>query len=183
MDVGDVFGRGEKGSDLGGGEAGDAAADLGDQEGEFRVEPGEIDELIYVGFDGIGAAVHGRDGVRLALQAHALAPYGSEFFHCQQGGASAVGSGKVAAKNKDLSCPEPVYAGGRCAGGRVKVAHDVIGVSKKRAQVEPQRAKIAPEFLISYELDICNLATKNGALRFHLFFFVLLLPRNNTKVS
>ena len=59
----DVFGPGKKGSNLGGGKAGDAAADFGDQECEFGVASGEIDELVHVGFDGIGAAVHGGDGV------------------------------------------------------------------------------------------------------------------------
>lgn len=129
INVGDVFGRGEKGSDLGGGEAGDAAADLGDQEGQIGVSSCEIDETVHVGFDGLGVTVHGGNGVRLTLKANALSPYGSEFVHCQQGGTSSVGSGKVAAKDKDLAWPKPVYARGRCTGSYVKVAHSGFAVS------------------------------------------------------
>lgn len=108
---------------MGGGEAGNAATNFGDQEGQVGMAFGKLDEFVHVGFYGLGTPVHGWDGVRLPLQADAPAPYGSEFIYSQQGGTTPVGSGEVAAKDENLVRPELLYARGRCAGGCVKVVH------------------------------------------------------------
>ena len=93
-------------------ESGDAAAYFRDEERQFGMLAGEADEVVHIGFDGVGASVHGRDAVGLSLQACALSPYGSPLLPGQQGGASAVGTFQVAAENEYLTGLQLGDAGG-----------------------------------------------------------------------
>ena len=78
MDVTEADGTSEQRGDLGRGEACDAAADAGHQEGHLGMAVGEAEELIHVGLDSIHATLHGGDGIALSLQAHALAHDGTK---------------------------------------------------------------------------------------------------------
>ena len=78
MDVGNVDRAGEQRGDFAGGEAGDAAADAGHKEGQLGMTVGETDEVIHVGFDGVHTALHGGDGIALALQTNALTHDGAK---------------------------------------------------------------------------------------------------------
>ena len=93
---------GEKRGDLAVPEAGDAAADAGDIEEAFRMRLGESDEIIHIGLDRLHAALHGGDGVALALNAHTAPPNGTELAICRPGGPAAMHAGQVAAEDKDL---------------------------------------------------------------------------------
>ena len=48
--------------------SGDAATDASNEEGEGRVLLGELDKLVHIRTDGFYAALHGGDGIALALQ-------------------------------------------------------------------------------------------------------------------
>lgn len=101
-DVVQVCGGGEERRDFLVAEAGDAAADAGDEERQVGTAGGEGDELVNVGLDGVGASVHGGDGVALALKADALSPHGTELLVGNTGGTAAVLAREVAAKDEDL---------------------------------------------------------------------------------
>ena len=81
MDVTEADGTSEQRGYLSGGEACDAAADAGHQEGHLGMAVGETEELIHVGLDGVHAPLHGWDGIALSLQAHALAHDGTKPIH------------------------------------------------------------------------------------------------------
>ena len=72
MDVRYIDGSRKQGRNLLRCEACDAAAYLRDEEGQLWMHVGETDELLHVGQDGVGTALHRRDGIALSLQAHAL---------------------------------------------------------------------------------------------------------------
>ena len=55
-----------------------AAANASHEEGEGRVLLGELDKLVHIRTDGFHTALHGGDGIALALQTYALAHDGSE---------------------------------------------------------------------------------------------------------
>ena len=101
-DVRLVVGLGEEGSDFVIAEAGDAAADAGDEERQVGTAGGKGDELVNVRLDGIGTSMHGGDGIALALKADALSPYGTEMLVGDAGSTAAVLAGEVAAKNENL---------------------------------------------------------------------------------
>lgn len=101
-DVRLVVSLGEEGGYLVVAETGDAAADAGDEERQVGTAGGEGDELVNVGLDGVGASVHGGDGVALALKADALSPHGTELLVGNTGGTAAVLAREVAAKDEDL---------------------------------------------------------------------------------
>lgn len=96
------MGFGEEGGYFFVGEAGDAAADTGDEEGEFGMDLGKGDELIDVRADGIYAALHRGDGVTLALQTDALAPDGAKLAIGGISGSASMSACEVAAKDEDL---------------------------------------------------------------------------------
>ena len=83
-------GIGEEWSYLPVGKTGDAAADAGHKEGELSVLPGKGDKLVDIGLDGLYTALHGGDGVALALQTDALPHYGAELVERNAGGTSGM---------------------------------------------------------------------------------------------
>ena len=101
-DVRDVVGGCEEGGDLFVGESGDATADTGDEEGEFRVRLGELDELVDIGADGLYPTLHRGDAVALALQADALAHDGPKLAVGGIGSTTAMHAFQVAAEDEDL---------------------------------------------------------------------------------
>lgn len=107
----------EERGDLLGGEAGDAAADSGNEEAEFGVAVGKDDEAVYcvVEFE---EGAHGGDSVRLSLESFALSPHGTEAVHGLTCGASAVATGGVAAEYEDFVIVQRGYVV-RCYSGRV----------------------------------------------------------------
>lgn len=106
MDVLHVAGPGEERGDLCGGKPGDAATDLGDKEGLFRMLPGKPDEVVDIGGNGLHAALHGRNGIALALQSDALAPDGTEALPGQPCSPAAVQSAEIASEDKDFTGPQ-----------------------------------------------------------------------------
>lgn len=93
----------KRGGDLPGMEAGNAAADRGDKEGQLGMGSGEGDELIDMGDDGLRTSLHGGDGVATALQADALSPDSPEVIEGVAGSASSMEALEVAAKDEDLA--------------------------------------------------------------------------------
>ena len=87
---------------LGGGESGDAAAYAGDVECQFGVSAGKFNEGIDIGADCIDAALHGGDGIGVALQSFALAPDGSEAFMGDVRGSAGMCSCEIAAEHEDV---------------------------------------------------------------------------------
>lgn len=81
-------------------EASDAASYACDIEKQFRVFLGKGNELVDIGLDGFGTALHGWDGIALSLQADTLSPYGSKFHLRDARRATAMMALKVAAKNE-----------------------------------------------------------------------------------
>ena len=105
----DVFqrpGAGEERRDLVVAEAGDAAADAGDIEEQFRMRLGESDEFVHIGLDGLHAALHRRNGIALALQPDSLPHHGAELPPGHIGGPAAVPAGQIAAEDENLVRPE-----------------------------------------------------------------------------
>ena len=102
IDVRQGEGGAEEGCHLLGGVAGDAAADGGDEEGEFGVLAGTVEETADGGCQG-GGSFHGGQGVGLSLQTFALSEHGAEASPGEEGGTSAVHSLDVAAKDENLS--------------------------------------------------------------------------------
>ena len=90
-------------------EAGNAAADAGDEKMHFGMFLGKDDEFIYVGLDEVHAAVHSGYGVTFALQAHTLSPDGTKLIEGNTGGTSAVHASQVAAENKNLIVGQRFY--------------------------------------------------------------------------
>lgn len=80
-----------------------AAADTCYKEGELRVLHGKGNELVYIRFDCFHSALHGWDGVCLAVEAYAFSPYGTKFLIGVTGCSASMGSGEVAAEDKDFS--------------------------------------------------------------------------------
>ena len=87
-------------------EANDAAAYAGDQEGQLGVLLGESDEFVNVRLDGIRPALHGRDGIALALQPHTLTHNGTEFLESDTCCTATVSALQVAAEDKDFVLAE-----------------------------------------------------------------------------
>lgn len=106
MDILHVAGPGEERGDLCRRETGDAATDLGDEEGHFRMLPGKPDEVVDIGGDGLHAALHGRNGIALALQSDALPPDGAEALPGQPCGPATVQSAEIASEDKDFTGPQ-----------------------------------------------------------------------------
>lgn len=98
--VGEGEGPAEEGCYLCGGEAGYTTAYAGDVECQFGMLSGKFNEGVDVGTDGIDAALHGGDGIGVALEAFAPAPDGSEAFVGYAGCAAGVCAGKVAAEHE-----------------------------------------------------------------------------------
>lgn len=99
-DVADIARLLEEWSDVLWLEAGNAAADWRYEERQLGMFLGLGDEVVHVGTDSFGAALHGWDGIASALHADTLTHYGSETSMSYAGSAAAVHSGKVAAKYK-----------------------------------------------------------------------------------
>ena len=104
VDVGHVLGRGEEGGYLTGLEAGNAAAYRRDVEAKLRVTTGVGDELIHVGADGLGTALHRGDGIRLPLKAYTLAHHGTEVEAGHASCSSAMDALEVGTEYKNLVC-------------------------------------------------------------------------------
>ena len=83
-------------------EARNAAAYARHVEEQLRVLPGEGDELIHIGFDGLHAPLHGGDGVALAAETNAAAHHGTELTPGDIRCAAAVHSGEVASEHEDF---------------------------------------------------------------------------------
>lgn len=83
-------------------ETGNAAADGGDEEMQFRVCLGKCDKCIDIGDYGFHAALHGGNGIALALQAFALSPDGAELVVSKTSGTTGMPAGQVAAENEYL---------------------------------------------------------------------------------
>ena len=66
----------------------------------------ETDELLDVGQDGVGTALHGGDGIALALQTHALSHDSAEFFNGDSCCATGMHTREVAAEDEDLVIAE-----------------------------------------------------------------------------
>lgn len=92
----------EHGGDIGGGVAGDAAADRGDEEGQFGVVAGVVDEAADGGA-GAFQALHGRDGIGLALEAFANTPDGPETLHRDTGRSAHMASRLIAPEYENLA--------------------------------------------------------------------------------
>ena len=84
------------------GEACNSASDACDEKGEFGVLLSEGDEFVDIGAYGFDAALHGWDGIRLALEADSLTVDGTEAFVGYTGSTSAVVTGEVTAENEDF---------------------------------------------------------------------------------
>ena len=102
MDVREDAGGGEEGGDVFVAEAGDAAADAGHEEGQFRMAVGELDEVLDITVDDRQREVHRRDGVTLALQADALAEDRAETLTSGSRGATQMEACLIAAEYEDL---------------------------------------------------------------------------------
>ena len=63
---------------------------------------GEADEILNVGQDGVHAALHGGDGIALALQANTLSHDGTELLHSRPCRAAGVCASQVATENENL---------------------------------------------------------------------------------
>ena len=106
VDILHVAGPGEERGDLCRRETGDAATDLGDEEGHFRMLPGKPDEVVDIGSNGLHAALHGRNGIALALQSDALPSDGAEALPGQPCGPATVQSAEIASEDKDFTGPQ-----------------------------------------------------------------------------
>ena len=73
-----------------------------DQKREAVVFLGKTDERIYVGLDGFHTTLHGRDGVCLAMQTNAFAPYGTKSFISKPCGTATMCACQITTKNKYL---------------------------------------------------------------------------------
>lgn len=81
-------------------EASDATSYACDIEKQLRMIHGKGNELVDIGLDGIGTALHGRDGIALSLQADALSIDGTKSHLCNACRTTAVMPLEVAAKNE-----------------------------------------------------------------------------------
>ena len=83
-------------------EACDAAADASDEECQFEVLLGELDELVHIRTDGFHAALHRGDGIALTLQANTLPHDSSELAVGDICSTASVHTSQIAAEYKDL---------------------------------------------------------------------------------
>ena len=83
-------------------EAGNAAPYSGHKECELPVLSGELDKVIDIGLDFIHTALHGRNGIALALQADALAHHCTKPAVCIICRSTAMNTAQIAAKHEDL---------------------------------------------------------------------------------
>ena len=97
-----IDGTGKQRCNLGRPESRDATAYFGDEEGQFRMHVSETDELLDVGQDSVGTALHGGDGIALSLQANALSHDSAEFFNGDSCRATSMHACKVAAEDENL---------------------------------------------------------------------------------
>ena len=111
-DVLDIYGISEQRGDVGDFVASDAAADARDEESELRMLAGKANETVDVVAHGIDA-LHGGDGVTLALESVALTEDGTEELHGGVGSAATVHAGGIAAENEYL----PLFERGDAVGG------------------------------------------------------------------
>ena len=84
------------------GETCDAATDASDEESQFWVLLGELDELVHIRTDGFHTALHRGDGITLTLQTNALTHDGPKLAVGDVSRTTAVHSLQVAAKYEDL---------------------------------------------------------------------------------
>ena len=84
-------------------ESGDAAADACHEECQLGMAGGELNELVHVWLDGLHSALHGGNGITLALQTDALAPDGAKALARDMGGTSAMSTCQVAAKHENFT--------------------------------------------------------------------------------
>ena len=84
------------------GEACDSATDACDEKGEFGVLLSEGDEIVDIGAYGFNSALHGWDGIRLALETDSLTVDGTEAFVSNAGSTSTVVTGEVATEDEDF---------------------------------------------------------------------------------
>ena len=97
-------------------EAGDAASYAGDVEEEFGMGLSEFDKLVDVRLDGLHPALHGGDGIALALKAYSLTHHGAEPLNGDTGGTASMHASKVAAEDEHfvrLQFRDPVRREGR----------------------------------------------------------------------
>ena len=106
MDVWQIDGTGKQRRDFPWPEACDAAADARDQEGQLGMTVSESDELFHIGQDGVHAALHRRDGIALSLHSYTLSHDGTEFLDGDTSRTTGMGTGQVAAEDKDFVCVE-----------------------------------------------------------------------------
>ena len=95
---GNVF---KEGTDLRLGKACNAAPDLCNEEQQFGMSLGELDELIDIG-DSIYPTLHCRDTVALPLETNTLPPDGAKLAISQEGCTTTVCASQIAAKYKNL---------------------------------------------------------------------------------
>lgn len=85
-----------------GSEACDTATDLRHKEFQLGMLPREADKLVDIGRNGLHATLHGRNGITLSLQSHALPPHGAETLECKASGTAAVHAREVTPEDEDL---------------------------------------------------------------------------------
>ena len=78
------------------------AADSGYKEGKAGVFLGETDEIVHIGFDGLNASLHCRDGICLTIHTDAFAPYSAKLLESQPGSTATVRPCQIAALCKRL---------------------------------------------------------------------------------
>ena len=74
------------------------AADSGYKEGKAGVFLGETDEIVHIGFDGLNASLHCRDGICLTIHTDAFAPYSAKLLESQPGSTATVRPCQIAAE-------------------------------------------------------------------------------------
>lgn len=101
-DVVDAESRAEQRSDFASSESGNAAAYACHQKCLLWMLLGVFDELVDIRRYFVHTAVHGGNGIALALYADALSHNGVEIADCRTGGTTAVHPGQIAAEDEDL---------------------------------------------------------------------------------
>ena len=84
------------------GKASYAATYASNQEGQLRMLPGKLDELINVGFDSFYPTLHGWDAIALPLQTNALAHNSAKLAVSNIRCAATMHTTKITAKHEYL---------------------------------------------------------------------------------
>ena len=92
----------EKRGYFGGSEACDAATDLRHEEFQLGMLSSEADKLDDIGRNGLHTALHGRNGIALSLQTHALPPNGTETLKGKTSSTAAMHAREVTPEDEDL---------------------------------------------------------------------------------